>query len=212
MPVDFRSMLSPETVRHMEVVDAEVERIYRLTDRFLGRHLLKLARQAQQENPQYLGTPDHLTYAPTFIWEVVAEIAKRLGEAPNRNEARDRRVQTATPRQLRELAGTFLKNSDLAYGLEHRGWDKENPEKVFAIKLFMREPVHGNPVAFALDRICEPAPAHDDRRDYIARSIREAGRYVDGVQVDRWSPEAVTKAENDADFEPLSVTELTSRP
>lgn len=212
MPIDFRSKLSPKSIRHVEVVKAELTRIHGLTDRWLGAEIHKLARKARQENPTYLGAPDGLTYAPTLVWEVLPEIAKRLGATLGPNEARDFRVKTASPRELRELLGSFLKNSDLAYGLEKRSGRSDDPEVVTAIELLMREPVHGNPAAMAIDRICEPAPSEDDRRDYIARSIREAGRYVDGVQVDRWSPEVVTKVENDADFEPLSAGDLSAGP
>src|SRR3546814_10346852 len=77
--VDFSKLLSPEQRERIAAVQQEVERLYGLSDRWLGEALLKLARETRAEFPDLAVNPHGLSYDANFVWHVVPEVAKRLG-------------------------------------------------------------------------------------------------------------------------------------
>jgi hypothetical protein len=66
----------------------EMERLRRLPDRWLAEERLRLARAARDAYPRELGNPSTMAYAPMPVWNVIPEIARRLGATRlNRQEA-----------------------------------------------------------------------------------------------------------------------------
>jgi hypothetical protein len=216
-PSPFRRLLSPESIRRIELMDAELARIHALDDRWLGEEILRLARRARQENPGLLADPRGGSYSPNLVWQVIPEVARRLGAKPGLNEATDREIVSSDDRKLRERVGHYLANSDLRYGMESR---VDKGETLTAISKLEHLPCNGNPVAMAIDRICPPAPQGQDQDDPLARSIWSVGRYLDGVQVGAWSPAVVTRSDLDwsepigdsfDDLEELAPIEIEAR-
>jgi hypothetical protein len=198
---NFSDMLTEDEKERFAAEREELARLHGLPDRWLGEALLKLARQAREENPRLLRNPSGDSYSPAFVWHVIPEVAKRLGCRVDLNEARAPDIVSLSDRELRETVGHFLANATLNYGLDICDLHPLD-NKPRAIDLLEHEACNGNPVAMAIDRICPPAPEGQDQDDRLARRIREAGRYVDGVQVAMWSPEAVTKSEMEAETSP----------
>ncbi len=198
-PSPFRRLLSPESIRRIELMDAELARIHALDDRWLGEEVLRLARRARQENPGLLADPRGGTYPPNLVWQVIPEVARRLGAKPGLNEATDRDIVESDDRRLRQRVGLYLANSDLRYGMDGR---YDRGEALTAIEKLEHLPCNGNPVAMAIDRICPPAPKGEDRDDPLARDMWSVGRYLDGVQVAAWSPGVVTRSDLDWDERP----------
>lgn len=204
-PSPFRKFLSPESIRRIERTQTELARIHGLEDRWLGEEILRLARRARDENPKLLADPRGTSYSPNFVWQVIPEIARRLGAKPGLNEATDPDVIRTDDLRLREITGHYLANSSLRYGMD-RQIDKG--DEITAIALLEHEACNGNPVAMAIDRICPPAPQGETQNDPLARSIWSVGRYLDGVQVAAWSPEVVTR--RDMDFQAQTETETAA--
>lgn len=200
MPIDLSHLFNEDDMERLEAEKVELARLHGLSDLELGEAVLKLARQAREENPKTLKDPGKETYSTALVWHVVPEVAKRLGCSVDSNEACAQDIASLSDRGLREAVGHFLANATLNYGLEVSDlYLLDNKPR--AIDLLEHEACNGNPVAIAIDRICPPAPEGQDQDDRLARRIREAGRYVDGVQVAMWSPEAVTKTKMQADLE-----------
>src|SRR3546814_13658927 len=64
----FRSkLLSPEQRERIAAVQQEVERLYGLSDRWLGEALLKLARETRAEFPDLAVNPHGLSYDANFV-------------------------------------------------------------------------------------------------------------------------------------------------
>lgn len=198
-PPPFRRFLSPESIRRIERERTELARIHSLEDRWLGEEILRLARRARSENPGLLADPRGTSYSPNFVWQVIPEIARRLGAKPGLNEATNPDITRSDDRRLREITGHYLANSSLRYGMDRQ---IDRGEEITAIALLEHEACNGNPVAMAIDRICPPAPEGETRNDPLARSIWSVGRYLDGVQVGAWSPAVVTRSDLDW-FEPI---------
>lgn len=192
----FKLILSPELRRQREMMTRELERLYRLPDRWLGEELLKLARRAREENPKLLGQYEARSYSDSFVWEVVPEVARRLGAKLSPNESQSHEFRALHATRLRQVVGTYLQNTSLRYGLQA---PLPYGDRVPAIEILEHEFVNGNPVAFAMDRLADPAPEGQDRDDWLARHLREVGRYVGLTPVDRWSPDCVTRTEAFAD-------------
>lgn len=200
MKIDWSLLLTKAQMERLASEKAELARLHGLPDLELGEELLKLARKAREENPRLLSDPDRPSYSPAFVWHVIPEVAKRLGCSVDPDEARAPDIAGISDRELRETVGHYLANATLNYGLDLHELERQDNQPR-AIDYLEHEACNGNPVAIAIDRICPPAPEGQDQDDRLARRIREVGRYVDGVQVAMWSPEAVTKTEMKADLE-----------
>jgi len=181
--LEFSRLLSPAQLKRLAATRVEMERIYRLSDRWLAEELLRLARRAREEHPDKLACPDVMTYEASFVWDLVPEVAKRLGASTfRREEARDWQMRDADVVELREIAGVFLLNSSLGRWIDHKA------EKPSAVELLGHEVANGNPVAMALDRMCQAPARGNDRDDYVARQVREVSRRRGFEETAEWSP------------------------
>lgn len=172
----FKNILSPETRARLEAEEQEALRLYGLGDRWLADALLKLARSAR------LGMrwgPHDPVYDSTFVWHVIPEIAKRLGAQNFLPEERgDYRIKAATDAELRERAMGCISHSDPFRNIANARWT-----------MLLREPANGNPVVYAVDRLC---PGDLSQPDTLVKRLREIAGYR-GVEYDgRWTPAMMT--------------------
>lgn len=92
MPIDWSALLSPQARVRLRATAIEMARLHALPDRWLGEEILKLARAVRLEFPEKLSDPHGGTYEPNLVWQVVPELAKRLGATrllPNEATSRD---------------------------------------------------------------------------------------------------------------------------
>lgn len=179
--VNFTKLLSPETRARGAAEREELMRMWRLPDRFLAADLLRKAREARTLYPvlQDHG-PDRSTYETTFVWDVIPEIAARLGETSFQFLERKSEVRACTDIELRQWLGLSLKHM----GMLREAWlDKDrmvNPWLMLTHSI-----PNGNPVLFAMDRICPPTMDSDD---WGARHVREIARNRGFEGISAWSP------------------------
>lgn len=186
MAIDFSRLLTPAQRTRLARTRAENACLHALPDRWLAEALLRMARQIRAAHPDRPGNPRDCVYEPTFVWHVVPEVAKRLGATrllPN--EASDPRVSTLDGQALREPAGVCLQNVALDRWGRGDVLEREapSPEEILCHSIS-----NGNPLAFALDRLC-PAPEEGaDWHDWIARHMRESSRFRGLSPTPAWSP------------------------
>jgi hypothetical protein len=182
--VDWSSLLSQDARARLDKTRAEIKRLYALPDRWLAEELLRLSRKLRLEFPDQLGYPAEGTYDSDFVWQLVPEVAKRLGAKILRpNEAVMRDIVTLNDAEFRCCAGAILKNISL------RRWPSNTPPDTPSIaEILAHEIANGNPVAFAIDRFA-PAPAKgNDRDDWLARHMREISSACGFEPTPCWSP------------------------
>lgn len=181
--IDFRKMLSPETLARMDAKRAEIGRLYALGDRWLAEEILKHARLVRQIYPDRLGQDAHVnrsSYSTAYVWNVVPEIAARLGATHFLAGERSEEFRMLSSDALRDWVGGAMPwvgslpmaQKDLVRGFHP--WD-----------LLTTEFVNGNPVVFALDRV---APPSDESKDWCARHMREIARNRGFEPVSGWHP------------------------
>lgn len=196
VPLDFSKLLSPAQRQRLLSVRREMERLYGVPDRWLAEELLRLARRAREEHPDELGEADGITYDNNFVWQVVPEIARRLGCGNvAANEARALKAMSLGDGALREYAGHYLKHCSVNY------WLDAGAEKPLAMELLLHEVANGNPVAMALDRLCPAPEKGQDQDDYVARTVREISRRRGFVATAIWSPRLQDWRERASDYE-----------
>lgn len=181
--------ITPESRSRVETLSREMKRFHGLTDRWLGEELLRLAREARRLAVR-LGNPARQDYDVNFVWQVVPELARRLGAGPlHLNEATDSFTCQRDDRAFRNLIGVYLQNISLfRLGCEvsiQRG----DRAAVSALDILGHEFVNGNPVEMAISRLVGPAPANDDQSDWLARHCREVGQYRASLAHGVWQPE-----------------------
>jgi hypothetical protein len=180
----FEIELSPELKAAIAAERSEVMRMWCLPDRFLAEDLLRKVRWVREAYPTYFHRePGAMgTYTTSFVWELVPEIAYRLGARSFSPQERTRSdVRAADGIRLRHWLGHSLNGMpEIA-----ETWDYSeagaNPWHVLT-----RECQNGNPVVFALDRI---APPLDDSDDLSARLLREVSWHRGFEPISAWSPE-----------------------
>jgi hypothetical protein len=74
----FKISLPEEARAQLERERQEIERLFHLTDRVLGETLLTLARACRTKLPDKL-KPNSISYESGLVWDLIPEIAKRLG-------------------------------------------------------------------------------------------------------------------------------------
>jgi hypothetical protein len=146
------------------------DRIYALTDRFLGRALLALCREARRMHPGALAR------APTsgsdlgvfLVWDIGPEIAARLGETVFHPQERRDTVRLASIADLRHWAwlclthtGPFVGEMD-SVPMAGDSWN-----------VIRRDVADGNPVFIALDRLARPV-TFDTHGDPAAARVATA--------------------------------------
>lgn len=167
----FKYNLSAETLAAIEQEKNEAFRLYALTDTWLASALLKLAREAQKVSPEK--RPDDNTYDARLIYGVVPELARRLGSVKLTMPEIDWEVRELSDYELRERAGHCLlrvQPSDLP------GW-----------VMLTREVANGNPIVYAMDRICPGVVGNRD--DRVTRRITELAEYRRRPYSGVWTPE-----------------------
>src|SRR3546814_731879 len=163
--VDFSKLLSPEQRERIAAVQQEVERLYGLSDRWLGEALLKLARETRAEFPDLAVNPHGLSYDANFVWHVVPEVAKRLGARNLQpNEGISQNIASMNDDALRCTVGAYLHN----IAIDRMGMSVKGPRPT-AAEILAHSLPNGNPVAFAVDRIA-PAPLPGEDTDDWIRS------------------------------------------
>ncbi len=190
MAFSISNLLTPEHREYIARMNERIAELYRFDDLALGQELLKLASEARTLYPERLAKGDqgHGTYTTSLFWDVVPEIAKRLGVTVLGQTIRED-VRNASDHELRNWVGQCIANA---------GWSpitgnhniKDQP--LCPWELLTHEACNGNPLAFAIDRI---APVVEfDRNDVLARSIREVSS-VRGFEPPflKWAPEMDVK-------------------
>ncbi|MBY3432915.1 hypothetical protein HFN89_01825 [Rhizobium laguerreae] len=173
--------MTREAAERLARLDDELDRLFFLPDRWLARELLSHARAARDIGHDIFGRDAKLErYQAELMWDVIPEIACRLGESHFLRGERGGDVRTLTNAELRERACEQLHARPLlvAFGSKlHR--------RVNVYGLLTRNPSVGNPVIFALDRF---APADRAKLDWPSRAIWSAfaARGTDGIY--EWSP------------------------
>lgn len=167
----FKMNLDPELRARIEHDRRESRRLYALTDTWLAHAILALARQAQGNAPEH-AIENGDTYNSRLIWGIVPELARRLGPVKLTTQEIDWEIRALNDHELRIRTGHTIGN--IAFCVRP-GW-----------RMLTREPIHGNPLVMAVDRL---APGRlDDRDDPIMRRLveiaRNRGAPFDGI----WMP------------------------
>ena len=178
---NFEDLLTDAQKQQLANEEAEIARIYALPDRFLAAQLLRMVRACRRNGPERLSNPLECVYEPSFVWQFVPELAKRLGATDlELNEAT--RYNDRSDAELRFLAGVYLRNITAGnLGVDHDA-DTTTPD---VAELLTRDPARGNPIAIAIDRICPPEQRDRSKDDFIVLRISRR----DGVR-ESWQPEA----------------------
>lgn len=185
MAFKIRDLLTPQQRLRLDRTRDELARIHGLPDRWLAEELLRLARATRQAHPDKLADPHGVTYEPNFVWQVVPEVARRLGATrllPN--EATSADVKTVSDAELRRMVGVYLQNTVLDRWDLKKDSDTPGPGEILGHNL-----ANGNPVAMAADRLAPAPEAGHDRDDWIARHTREISRRRGHEETPYWSPE-----------------------
>lgn len=170
--LDFKKLLGPESLARLEQERSETLRLYRLTNQWLATALLKLAREARKATNY---KPDDIVYDAHLVWGLIPELARRLGSVRLEVAEIDWEARALSAYELRQSVGYTLSNTS-----RHR----DTP----AWRMLNRAAVHGNPVAFAADRLCAGVPG--DKEDPLSRELTDLAR-VRGVEyAGLWTPEA----------------------
>ena len=179
--VDFRKLMSPGALERCDAERAELIRMWRLPDRFLAADLLRKVRAARAMYPEVLALdPNGSTYERSFGWDVVPEVAARLGETEFHPNERRSEVRGCTDSELREWLGLSLNHM----GMIRKAWLDKDPIVNPWLMLTHSIP-NGNPVLFAMDRVCQPTL---ESRDWGAVHMREIARNRGFGDVSAWSP------------------------
>lgn len=154
MALDFSRLLPPEVAARLERSRIRVERLYALPDRWLGREIAGMARRVRASVPE-LASPaaEGDGYSKHMLWDVVPEIARRLGEPLLPNESADVGLRTAGEIELRRDVSTIMSNVSSVRLMQLVPEDLQDD-----LHMLLLDAVNGNPVAVALDRVAPPGP------------------------------------------------------
>jgi hypothetical protein len=167
----FKWNLSAETLAAIELEKNEAFRLYGLTNSWLASALIKLAREAQKISPEF--RPEDNTYNARLIYGIVPELARRLGPIKLEMREIDWEIRELNNYELRERAGYCLlniRNTDLP------GW-----------VMLSREVANGNPVVYAMDRLCPGRLG--DKDDPVTKRITELSAYRKKTYTGVWTPD-----------------------
>ena len=182
MALDFSRLLSPELAARLERSKLRVERMYALPDRWLGREIAGIARRLRASVPEFASpAAEGDGYSKHMLWDVIPEIARRLGEPLLPNESSDYDLRTAGDVAFRRDVGTVMSNISSVRLLRLVPEDLQDD-----LHMLLLDAANGNPVAVALDRVAPPGPEADDR---IARHVREVSGCRGHVPTSSWHPD-----------------------
>ncbi|NTF16982.1 hypothetical protein G6L37_00885 [Agrobacterium rubi] len=180
--VDFRKLMSPELRARSDAERVEMIRLWRLPDRFLAADLLRKVRSAREMYPKVLGRDldGYSSYETSFAWDVVPEVAARLGETDFLASERKSEVRACSDVELRDWVGSCLKHM----GMIREAWIEKDPLINPWLMLTHSIP-NGNPVLFAMDRVSAPTM---ESTDWGAAHVREIARHRGFEGISAWSP------------------------
>lgn len=195
MTLDFSRLLPPEVAARLERSKVRVDRLYGLPDRWLGRELAGIARRIRASVPEFASPASEGDgYSKHVLWDVVPEIARRLGEPLLPNESSDAGLRRAGEAELRRDV------SNCMYNLSSIRLMQVVPEELQDdLHMLLLDAANGNPVVVALDRIAPPGPDADDR---LARHLREVSRARGHVPTSSWNPDLQHPSEPDPSTAP----------
>lgn len=160
-----------------------MERLYLLADRWLAAELLRLARSIRNSTKYSSRSGDTDTYNSVLLWDVIPEVAHRLGAPLDLNESADQGIRRLESEMFRDFVATCLGNVATSYMAEAKTGKLLEPVSV----LFHSVP-NGNPIAFALDRLVPPSPtcldrlASEIRNVSVARGLEEQAAWTPSMQ------------------------------
>ena len=160
------------------LIGREMARLHGLPDRFLGRALIELARNAITADPDLGGDPRKRGYESLLIRSVLPRLALALGETGlTALEAAGARAAPEPGPELRTLIGTCLNNAVFRPFVGQ-------PDPLLRALTFGF--ANGSPITIGLDRVCPPTYGSDD---WVARHIREVSRARFGEErFSAWEP------------------------
>jgi hypothetical protein len=179
MTLKFATPLSGEPSGNR--LETEINRLYGHSDIDLARAILNHARHVR--NVLGMETrPEVDTYLSRLLLDVVPELAHRLGETIFLAEERDRVIHRASDFDIRCWTWTCIRKMAKVEWVDAAPKSRLNPWAVLT-----RDPVEGNPLAFAADRIA-PITCYE-RLDGMSKHILAAAK-ARGVEeeVFMWSP------------------------
>lgn len=165
----FKNLLSPAANAELERRRAELTRLYPLSDLLLANELQRLAEAARLERPNM--TPDRGVYDSSMLWTIIPEVSRRLGASASHN---DTALMSESPKEFRRTVGIYLR------------WVSHYELGAIAWNLLASEPCNGNPLVFAVDRLC--AGDLDDPEDWITRSVKEVAHFRGTPYEGVWTP------------------------
>lgn len=178
----FKHKLNPEVRDRLEGRAREMERLFALPDRFLGRELINLSRKLRNRYPDELGRPIDAGYEGLVVWAILPRLAMSLGEQDL--TALERECAAFPPQDpdgFRAYVGNCLNNAGFRFLTGGDGPGIDALRGSFA---------NGSPVTIALDRVAPPTP---DATDWVARHIREISRArFKDERFTSWSPSMQT--------------------
>ena len=186
----FKFLLSPQAQAELDFKRAEFARLNALSNEALANELLTLAERALLLNPEVLQLTG--TYDNSLISDLIPELGRRLGATLVSK-------LPGHPDKVRRLSMRALR-SQLGSAVAHASRNRTGVEW----SLLTGEGCNGNPVLFAMDRLC-PADLNDPD-DMAALSISSI-QQVRGVPVTgMWVPSDNKWGEQDAPSPDHSAT------
>lgn len=177
----FKLPISEELRQRIDAEHREMERLFALPDRWLAAELLRLVRDIRGRTKYAARSADTDTYNSVLLWDVIPELARRLGATLELNESTDYSITRLEGEMFRDFVASCLGNVSTSYMAQAKTGRLLEPVSV----LFHSVP-NGNPVAMALDRLVPPSPDCLDRLSQEIRSVSLA-RGLDGQS--SWTPE-----------------------
>lgn len=181
--MDLSKHLTPASRSRLEAVRAEATRLYEQDNLGLAQSLLRLSKEGIELHPEF--NPKQPTYEVHLLYWLLPELARRLGAdvASVGETGNGIRLSQLTATELRRHVGVIMYNQSVV-------------PNSFVFSLLNREWANGNPLVFAIDRIC--AGDLQDRDDLITNRIAEIASYRKRPYSGVWTPEVLSPA--DASF------------
>ncbi len=162
------------TERRRAAESREVKRLGGLSDRWLANELLRLARRVRADLPADGGDG----YVGMLLWDVVPEVARRLGAPLLPTESIDHELRVARGDGLRAAVAACLRNVG-----PHLLRAAMRPDEPFCpVALLTRPPGEGNPVTMGLDRVAGLAPPTDGLPPWHRMRIPAAHAVMPGTR------------------------------
>lgn len=171
----FRKMMTPEQIQYGDRMEAELTRLFSLSDVELGEEILRLARATREKFPEHTkrAMPHGDTYTTALFWDIAPELAKRLG-APGVDETIRPDVSSKSDAELRIWVGSCVNNTGWSPALGTS--DRYMDASLCPWEMLTHTPVNGNPLAMAIDRLAPVTTV--ELNDSLAASMREVSGFV----------------------------------